>query len=271
VLGRATYHVAYDNSILYALEFAAANKFSGIQIAVEAPHLSYENYGPGDRELILKKKTELNLSISLQAPEEVTSLLQPNPRLRDGIMGYYLDLFNFAHDIGAAMTTVHIGQMPIFRTDTKPVHFLSAGDVALYSEAFEDNLKHLLKMAYGKTFVCIENYRIDNVILPIVDRYLRQNNLGLCWDIARTFYSNGKVDKAILDYMTKNRTFIKQVHLHDRNVAGTSYLTLGSGVINFNQYLAILEDIDVWEYCLCTRPREKAAESLQYLKTMLLR
>lgn len=270
-LGRLTFQVVYDNSILYALEYAAANGFAGIQIAVEAPHLSYENYGPGDRELILKKKTELNLSISIQAPEYVTSLLQPNPRLRDGIRGYYLDLFNFAHEIGAAITTIHVGQIPMFRTDTKPIQFLSPGDIALFREAFEDNLAHVLKLAYGKTFVCIENYRMDNVIVPIIDKYLRKNNLGLCWDIAQTFYASGKIDKQILDYMTRNKTFIKQVHLHDRNVAGTPNLCLGSGFINFVQYLRLLEDVDIWEYCLLIRPREKAAESVKFLKTTLLR
>ena len=42
ILDKISYHAVYDKSIVEALEYADANGFSGIQIAVEAPHLSFE-------------------------------------------------------------------------------------------------------------------------------------------------------------------------------------------------------------------------------------
>ena len=40
---KISYHAVYDHSILEALYYAKENGFTGIQIAVETPHLSFEN------------------------------------------------------------------------------------------------------------------------------------------------------------------------------------------------------------------------------------
>jgi hypothetical protein len=42
ILSRVSYHAVYDGSCLDAMRFAKANGFAGVQLADEAPHLSFE-------------------------------------------------------------------------------------------------------------------------------------------------------------------------------------------------------------------------------------
>ncbi len=62
------------------------------------------------------------------------------------------------------------------------------------------------------------------------------------------------------------------MHLHDcREINGKarSHCVIGSGDIDFGAYLRPLSLVDVMDYCIEVRPREKALESLIALKKLV--
>ena len=269
IIERLSYHAVYDESIIDAIEFASRNGFSGIQVAVESPHLSPENLSPVDKAEIRQRRSELGIRITLHGPDNVASLLQTNTQIRKGILSYYQDLFTFASDIGAVLTTIHIGQPIIYATDTEPEVRIPDVDIEDYEEALDKNLRSIVDLARNNVPVCVENYLLEDFVLSVLDKYIPKGEISLCWDIAKTYNKDGSINKPLLHYMQDNRLTVRQVHLHDINKQGRSHRTIGTGNINFGNYLELLSDVDVWDYCIEVRPREKAVESLNYLKGML--
>jgi len=114
VMEKISYHVVYDSNIHNSIEFAAANGFTGLQIAVELPRFSPERYSKSNQQAIKAHAQTLGIRLNLHGPDEITSLFVSHPALLNGIRDYYLDLFDFAEGIGAEMLTIHIGKLPGF-------------------------------------------------------------------------------------------------------------------------------------------------------------
>jgi sugar phosphate isomerase/epimerase len=74
-------------------------------------------------------------------------------------------------------------------------------------------------------------------------------------------------------YFFSHIEYVKQVHLSDlgQDEEGRlrRHLVIGSGHLNFMQYLKQLRKTEVLDYCIEVRPREKARESLEALKKLL--
>ncbi|UCB43582.1 MAG: sugar phosphate isomerase/epimerase [Dehalococcoidales bacterium] len=268
VLERLSYHVVYDESIVEAIEFASGNGFSGIQVAVESPHLSFENLSLADRAEIRRRGEELGIRVVIHGPDDVASLLEPSSQIRKGILVYYADLFTFAGDIGAILTTIHIGHPAVYPTDTVPEMRFSEADIRYYRKALETNLQSIIELARGRGYICIENYLLEDFVLQVLARYLTESKLGLCWDITKTHNRDGSINESLQHYMKENLSAVRQVHLHDLDSKGRSHRVVGTGIIDFGYYLELLRDIDVLDYCIEVRPREKAVESLENLKMM---
>lgn len=266
ILELLSYHVVYDESIADAIEFASRNGFSGIQVAMESPHLSFENLSPEDKAEIRQRREDLGIRITLHGPDNVASLLQSNPQIRKGILSYYSDLFVFANDIGAILTTIHIGHPIIYPTDTIPETRFPEVDIRYYRKTLEENLQSIVDLAHGKVYICIENYLLEDFVLQVLVKYLAEDKLGLCWDIAKTFNKDGGINEPLQHYLKENHFAIRQVHLHDIDSKGRSHRIVGTGIIDFGYHLEFLSDVDVWDYCIEVRPREKAVESLENLK-----
>jgi sugar phosphate isomerase/epimerase len=265
ILDRISYHSVYDESIIEALRYAADNGFSGIQLAVESPHLSFESLP--DQEVI--KVSECSKSsgifISIHALDEAVSLFTHSKYLRKGIFCYYSALFDFAERIGCKLITIHIGSMTSFRTDTVPERLVPELDIPLYVELLNNNLRKLLQLARGRFLLCIENYNLSLEICEVLESYLRSEDLFLCWDLAKN-------SSDIESFFIKNIKSIRQVHLHDvveLSGKSRSHRVIGSGNINFRKCFDLLRDTEVSDYCIEVRPREKAAESLNALKEIL--
>ena len=87
----------------------------------------------------------------------------------------------------------------------------------------------------------------------------------MCWDLAKS-------DADLDDYFQDNLGYIKQVHLHDcREINGKtrSHRVIGTGKVNFLKYFRILEEVEVLDYCIEVRPKEKALESLCILQNIV--
>lgn len=266
---KISFHAVYDNSILEALKYAQKNGFSGIQIAVETPHLSFEHQSDSLCSEIKRGCKKYKLYISLHGPDAITSLFSINEHIKKGIFAYYRDLFRFAEKIGSKLITIHLGNITKFPTDNDPLSVIPDEDAIIYKKTLKNNLETLLKLANNKFVICIENYRLEPLVFEVLQPYLKQQKIWLCWDLAKTYKTSLQKDEKIESFFLKNVKSIKQVHLHDIDSFGKSHKVIGSGIIDFEYFLMKLKISEVMDFCVEVRPRDKAYDSLLNLKRLI--
>lgn len=268
ILDKTSYHAVYDASILDALRYAAENGFRGVQVAVETPHLAFHRLAPAGCDAIAAFCADNKLYLTLHGPDHAATLLQTDPRLRDGIRAYFAALFDFAGLIGARLITFHPGAAARFGTDTVPRRSVPEEDIAHYRRTLRENLDWLTDTAAGRFVLCMENYRLEPFILDTLQPFLDAGQLHLCWDLAKTYRADGSLDETLEQYFCQNLARVRQVHLHDLR-DGLSHCVIGTGRLDFARFLPRLARADILDYCIEVRPRDKALESLHRLRAML--
>jgi sugar phosphate isomerase/epimerase len=269
IQNRVSYHAVYDDSILEALQFAKTNGFAGIQIADETPHLSFERLSAAEVGRIADFIRAEGVYATLHAPDESASLFQCSRHLAAGVSNYYRALFSFAREIDARLVTVHLGAMTVFPTDDETGRRLPQKDLPLYSSSLKRNLETLLRLADGRTMVCVENYGLGEAEFRLLEPYLGRDGLFLCWDLVK-----GAGQPDIEARYLEHPEWIKQVHLHDRRRTASGALKghrgIGTGDIDFTRALRLLmRTATVDDFCIEVRPREKARESLLALERIV--
>ncbi len=265
---KVSYHAVYDKSIIEALKFAKNNNFAGIQLAVESPHLSFEHLSHEKRVEIKNFCKNNGLYVNLHAPDDI-SLFNTNPQLQNGIFEYFKDLLKFAYDVSSKLVTIHIGSMTTFPTDSLPEQKYPVEDLNFYKNSLKENLERLISLLDGQIILCIENYRIDSLILDVLQPFISKKKCWLCYDIVKSFNNKRGKNIKVNKFFHDNRKSIKQVHLHDINENGRGHRVIGSGLIDFNKKLLNIKNAPVIDYCIEVRPRDKALESFKNLKQIL--
>ena len=262
ILGKVSYHAVYDDSIMDALQFARANGFAGVQVAVELPHLSFENTDRAARAGIAAFCAENGLSVSLHAPDDSTSLFVAARSLVAGTFEYFRGMFEFADQIGSRLITFHAGAMPSFSTAPRPGRALPDADEAAFRVALEENLRRLIDLAHGQLVLCVENVGLTSMVREVLRPHLEASELALCWDLAKSHD-----DQELQEWLWLNVQHVRQVHLHDV-CPGYSHQVIGMGTLDFMRYLPRLAGADVLDFCIEVRPQEEAVESLANLKRL---
>jgi sugar phosphate isomerase/epimerase len=264
ILDRIAYHAVYDDSIVDALRYARANGFAGVQAAVEAPHLSFEGLTDVQCAEIASCRSEQNCFISLHAPDDTASLFTTSRHLADGVFNYFRALFRFAEKVGASLITVHLGALTRFRTDEDPARTMPEADQLLYEQALRENLRRLITLGRGRCALCVEYWDVDTMVEAALQPHLEAGELSLCWDLAKTFDKQMNRNAALERYMWDHVAHIRQVHLHDIR-DGATHQVIGTGGIDFAEFLPHLAAANVMSYVIEVRPREKAVEGLAAL------
>jgi sugar phosphate isomerase/epimerase len=264
ILDRVSYHAVYDRSAVEALKYARQNGFSGIQLAVEIPHLSFENLSGREIVAIASFIETTGMRMAIHGPDEIASLFQPSRYLIEGVMQYYQNLFQFAEQVNSRLITIHLGAPIYCRTDSRPVVNLPEEDYSLYKEIAVNNLNRLLDLARDRFIICVENHNMDSLVLEIIKPFLENGRLALCWDLPKSVPGS-----EVEQYYFSHLSYIKQVHLSDLGLDEEGrtrrHLKIGSGKLDFFRYLKSLRESEVLDYCIEVRPREKARESLEAL------
>ena len=268
ILSKVSYHAVYDESIIDALAFAGSHGFAGIQWAVEAPHLAFESLPAEEIDRIAACRAEAGLDISLHAPDDACSLFSASRHLAEGIFRYFDAMMSLAGRIGAELITIHLGAPVTFGTDTDPPESIPNPDRALYRQVLARNLQRLIDLSAGRFVLCVENFRLEAMTQEVLQGFLDEGRLFLCWDLAKTFDAAGGPVERIESFYRRNIARVRQVHLHDIR-DGRSHCVVGTGCIDFLHFLPSLAAADVMDYCIEVRPREQAVESLANLRRVL--
>jgi sugar phosphate isomerase/epimerase len=270
ILDKVSYHAVYDDSIMDALRYANSNGFSGIQLACKVPQFSFDGQSKRERRVVSQFVQRNEIRIVLHAADETASLLETNTCLQRGILNYYSALFDFAEELGAQMITIHLGTMPTWRIDTTPEEVLPPAALTSYLEVLTKNIEEVVRLAGERFMLVCENYKLDEIILDTLRPFLDDGRLFLCWDLAKTFDRQGVRDRTLEQYFWANLDRVKQVHLHDfRSDPPRQYRVIGTGFIDFMEFLPRLSQADIVDYCIEVRPREKALESLNALRQLM--
>lgn len=267
ILDRISYHAVYDNSILEALKWAHINGFKGVQVADESPHLSFERLTSAEVRSLRTHIENRNMTLSIHVPDSTISLFQCSGYLSGGMKDYFRALFAFSRNVKVKLVTLHPGSLTTFRTDSNHIKTFPEEDLQLYLDAARRNLETIARLADNNPVLCIENHKLDDLTMSLLEPFLKNGAVSLCWDLAK---SQKNPDSE--SFLLSNLHHVKQVHLHDiRKVDGKkrSHQMVGSGEVDFKRYLGHLSQVDVLDYCIEVRPREQALESLVALRKIL--
>jgi sugar phosphate isomerase/epimerase len=260
ILRKISYHAVYDESILDALRFAKANGFAGIQVAVETPHLSLDLLSEAQVETIAEFCRTTDLSLCLHGPDNAASLFATSRHLKDGVFNYFEAMFASAERMGCRRITIHLGQMPTFRTSGDPAELAPLADVTEFRRALGENLSRLIDLADGRFALCVENVGWNALAMEAIQKHLDGRSLALCWDVAKSF-GNEQVER----FLRGNIAHVRQVHLHDLR-EGRSHQVMGTGQVPWVDYVPNITSTWIDDFCIEVRPREQALASLRYLQ-----
>jgi len=263
---RFGYHVVYDADIYDAIDFASKHGFGYIVPDLMIPRFFPEHFSQKERQRIREVAASKNVAISFHGPSDYLNLGSIYPEVRKAILQRMRVCIDLALDVGAERFTIHIDP---------PYDFVFAGikgtylndHWALYKNAIRESLEELAELSQGSVLICVENDRLGEMAIEVLNDLLLKGNLFLAWDIPKSNV-NGSPIVEMENFLLNHLEKVKECHLHDQKPGKHSHDVLGVGNIDFSRYLKILLPQDV-HFTLEIRPREKAFESLKTLRNIL--
>jgi len=264
---RFGYHVVYDVDIYDAINFASEHGFGYIVPDLMIPRFFPERFSGSERRRIQDFAMSKGVSISFHGPSDYLNLGTLYPEVRRAVLDRMKLCLDFALDVGAERFTIHIDP---------PYDFVFAGrrgtylrdHWSLYKNAIRESLVELVEHSRGKVLVCVENDRLSEIAIEVLEELLPTTNLFLCWDIPKTHTDTGKPIREIEDFFMRHLDKVRECHLHDQKPRKYSHDILGVGKIDFSRYLKLLVPRNI-PFTLEIRPREDALKSLKILESML--
>jgi sugar phosphate isomerase/epimerase len=264
---RFGYHAVYDVDIFDAINFAVRHGFGYIVPDLMIPRFFPERFSRSERTHIRDLAGSKSVSISFHAPSDYLNLGTIYPEVRRAVLKRMKLCLDFAQDVEAERFTVHIHP---------PYDFVFAGRKGtylrdhwlVYKNAIRESLVELVEYSRGKVLICVENDRLGEIALEVLDELLSNTNLFLCWDLPKSHTDTGKAILEIEDFFMRHIDKVRECHLHDQKPKGHSHDALGVGKIDFPQYLELLVPKNV-HFTLEVRPREDALKSFKVLENML--
>ncbi len=262
--GNLRYHAVYDSTVPAALRYAKAAGFRGIQLAVEAPHLSPHNLPADQVKSLGALLRSQGLGMSLHAPDGQVNLFQTQPILTGAMHEFLRGLIDFGYAVGARNLTFHLTKPTTFPTADRSQEWPEI-DRGLYQRALQENMQRLIDAARGRMQLCLE-FTDDAFIRDACQEFINRGDLRICWDLAR-MYRRGELDEDLADWFGRNLSRVAQVHLHDV-LDGKGHRPIGSGCVEFARWLEPIVEADVRDLVIEVRPQDQAAASREALLAM---
>jgi sugar phosphate isomerase/epimerase len=261
------YHVVYDVDICDAIDFASRHGFGYIVPDLMVPRFFPERHNESERRRIRDFAISKGVSISFHGPSDYLNLGTLYPEVRKAVLRRMKMCLDFAQDVEAQRFTIHVDP---------PYDFVFAGrrgtylrdHWALYKKAIRESLVELVEYTRGEVLVCVENDRLSEIALEVLEELLPTTNLFICWDIPKSHTDLGKPIREIEDFLIGHLDKVMECHLHDQKPGKYSHDILGVGKIDFSRYLRLLLPRNV-HFTLEVRPREDASKSLKVLEKIL--
>ncbi len=264
---RFGYHVVYDNDICDAISFAHRHRIGYVVPDLMVPRFFPERYSQSERRRIREFAESNGVSISFHGPSDYLNLGSLYQKVRKAVLDRMKLCLDFARDVAAQRFTIHIDP---------PFDFVFAGRKGtylknhwrIYKDALKQSLSELIEYSRGDVIVCVENDRLDELAMEVLEELLPTEKLFLTWDIPKSHTDLGDPIVEMENFLIRHLERVRECHLHDQKPGEYSHDMIGVGKINFSRHLNILAPQDV-HFTLEIRPRENALESLKTIKDML--
>lgn len=153
---RFGYHVVYDVNIYDAINFASRHGFGYVVPGLMIPRFFPERFSGSERRRIRDFAISRDVSISFHGPSDYMDLGSLYPEVKRAVLNRMKLCLDFARDVGAEGSTIHIDS---------PYDFVFAGRKGTYLRdhwsLYKNALRESLELVeYSKNaLVCVENDR----------------------------------------------------------------------------------------------------------------
>lgn len=258
-------HAVYEKDYPEAIRIAADFGFDFVQVDLNVPRFYVEKLSRGDLRIIKSMLADTGVRLSFHAPGDIVGLFADYPRIREGIIDHFKMILDAAADLDARHVTVHPLQPPSFRrADTGKDDFGSEYS-SYYSGVLESTIGRLAEYSPA-VLICVENQKFSAAAADALSRLLPvYTNVRLTLDIPKMLRPDLGPDPAQEVFYTVNRRYIAEVHLHDMDIENRSHLLLGTGAVDYGEFLGRYLNPDAW-ITLEVRPVSEAAASKRLLE-----
>lgn len=227
------YHAIYEENYFSGIDDAKKYGFEFVQFDLGVPAY-FLNELTKEKLLEIKKYAEdSGVEVTFHSPADNISLFSDYPLIRQGILDEFKAMLEKANVIGARHMTFHTGVYSKFKKsgeEEKPFY------AEHYDKFLYENLKTLIN-ASGNVLVCVENDSLDDVSRMVMQRLIDGNeNLYLTLDTAKMYVSDGKLNEDDFSFFEKNKAYIREIHIHDKNDRFGSHQTVGDGYVDFSVF-----------------------------------
>lgn len=261
------YQAVYDLSYIDAIDYAKKNKFDFVSFDLNVPRFYIDQLTHKQLKEIREYSEKNEIAIAFHAPGDNISLFTDYPSIRNGILEHFTKIINAAEALNARHITLHPGIYPSLKKAYSKEDDFSKEYEEYFSRVIYENVLYLQEVSKN-TMLCLENYNLTEITMNALDSILKDANLFLTWDIAKTYDSKLNCNAKVEEYMFKNKNRIKEIHIHDIIKDFRSHQRVGSGGINFKKYHEILNQSDI-AITIEVRPREEALISRENLMQIL--
>jgi sugar phosphate isomerase/epimerase len=256
------YHSVYEKSYYEAIDRAVSFGFDYVQPDLNVPAFFLDGLSETELLKIQDYAKNAGVALSLHAPGDNISLFSDYPLIRKGILSQFELILEKADLLGARHLTIHAGAAPGFKKAAAAADEYALTMAEHYSKVLYENISRLLSRR-GGVLICLENHRLNNVIMEVADRLLPELKLTL--DTAKVYNGEYRLDRELFGYMLSRSEHIRELHINDVIPGLGSHQVFGKGLVNFMPYLELMRREDVW-LTFEVRPVEAAASAMAALR-----
>ena len=202
------------------------------------------------------KEIAKNIQLSIHGPFRDLYPGAIDPDVREVALGRYIEAIGIAKKLGAEWTVFHLNYVPLIY-----------GGKRLRARWLNNTIKTFSEIAILGERIHLENtYEDSPLIFREVLEVLSDKNFHMCLDIG---HANAFSGEQLELWVEELSSFIAEVHLHESYKGRDLHLPLGSGQIDINRFLVLLEEKGVKNYIITLEPAslDDLERNLEWLKT----
>lgn len=258
------YHSVYAETFFNGIGDAKSHRFDFVQFDLGVPSYFLNGMTYDALKDIKKYAQDSGIEITFHSPGDNVSLFSDYPIIRKGILDEFKLMLEKADMLGARHMTFHTGIYPMFKKSGEKADNSRS---AYYENILYENLKTIVENS-GNVLVCVENFGLNRTAKTAIQRLIDDTGkLYLTLDIAKMYSSNGGINEDDFKFFEKNKEYIREIHVHDRNNECGSHQIVGEGFVDFSLFKHFFSENTYVNFEV--RPVEAAKQSKDNLTKIL--
>jgi sugar phosphate isomerase/epimerase len=210
------------------IEWALENKFDGIELWAETPHLYVDSATENILERLNKESNKLEYSV--HAPFYNVSIASINPGIHKESMRQIKKIISWADHFPLSRINMHMGKtvsnIEFVKDRVREIIYESIEEISIYAR--EKKVELLIEN------IGIDKYDFDKNVDEL-KKVIEKFKLGICLDT-----SHANITLGAEFFVKEFKDHIRQIHASDNLGSSDDHLPIGEGTINWDIYKDIL-------------------------------